>query len=133
MGFRTVNEMVGRADMLEVDQEVVKANPKLAKVDLSKMLTPAATLRWAGAGFGMLVLGRRLGFFFSAQGFWLGGLRLGFVGFWLLWPAAAAAYGSGSSPGLPRHRPSLLPAGPARRRRACRSRTTGWRRGWMGT
>ena len=46
MGFRTVNEMVGRADMLEVDQEVVKANPKLAKVDLSKMLTPAATLRW---------------------------------------------------------------------------------------
>ena len=25
MGFRTVNEMVGRADMLEVDQEVRRA------------------------------------------------------------------------------------------------------------
>lgn len=45
MGFRTVGEMVGRADMLEVDPEVVAANPKLAKVDLSKLLTPAATLR----------------------------------------------------------------------------------------
>jgi glutamate synthase (NADPH/NADH) len=31
--------------MLEVDEEVVKANPKLAKVDLSKMLMPAAELR----------------------------------------------------------------------------------------
>ncbi|KAI7845826.1 hypothetical protein COHA_000736 [Chlorella ohadii] len=47
MGFRTVSEMVGRADMLEVDEEVVAANPKLAKVDLSKLLTPAATLRRA--------------------------------------------------------------------------------------
>lgn len=101
MGFRTVGEMVGRADMLEVDQEVrwwwwgavgsnhmviggwcggcdlhnqvdvafcrclqrlvsqaatppcsgpsqvVAANPKLANVDLSKLLTPAATLRCA--------------------------------------------------------------------------------------
>lgn len=99
MGFRTVNEMVGRADMLEVDEEVrwarcacavpavlthaasalrgeppagvraphtihttlpllapspshsppsaqvVKSNPKLAKIDLSKLLTPAASLR----------------------------------------------------------------------------------------
>ena len=98
MGFRTIQEMVGRADMLEVDDEVrgvcargggggggggvrglgaaaavacslpthpaplllptpphptpphtreqvIKANPKLAKVDLSKLLTPAATLR----------------------------------------------------------------------------------------
>ncbi|KAL4421584.1 hypothetical protein ABPG75_010875, partial [Micractinium tetrahymenae] len=45
MGFRTVNEMVGRADMLEADPQVVASNPKLAKVDLSKLLTPAATLR----------------------------------------------------------------------------------------
>ena len=36
---------MGHAEMLEVDEEVVKANPKLAKVDLSKMLTPAASLR----------------------------------------------------------------------------------------
>ena len=49
MGFRTVAEMVGHAEMLEVDAAVVKANPKLAKVDLSKLLTPAATLRYVGA------------------------------------------------------------------------------------
>ena len=45
MGFRNVTDMVGRADMLEVDPTVVAANPKLANVDLTKLLTPAATLR----------------------------------------------------------------------------------------
>lgn len=45
MGFRTVTEMVGRADMLEVDPDVVASNPKLAEIDLSGLLTPAATLR----------------------------------------------------------------------------------------
>lgn len=30
MGFRTLEEMVGRADMLELDTDVVAANPKLA-------------------------------------------------------------------------------------------------------
>ena len=45
MGFRTVEEMVGRADMLEIDQDVIDSNPKLAGIDLSKMLIPAATLR----------------------------------------------------------------------------------------
>jgi glutamate synthase (NADPH/NADH) len=45
MGFRTVNEMVGRADMLEVDPDVVATNPKLADLDLSAVLLPAATLR----------------------------------------------------------------------------------------
>lgn len=29
MGFRTVNEMVGRSDMLEHDPEVIAANPKV--------------------------------------------------------------------------------------------------------
>lgn len=29
MGFATVNDMVGRADMMEVDQAVIDANPKL--------------------------------------------------------------------------------------------------------
>lgn len=37
--------MVGRADMLEPDAEVFAANPKLAGIDLSKLLTPAAELR----------------------------------------------------------------------------------------
>lgn len=45
MGFRTVKEMVGRADMLEVDPNVISANPKLADIDLSKILIPAASLR----------------------------------------------------------------------------------------
>ena len=30
MGFATMDEMVGRADMLEADEDVVAANPKLA-------------------------------------------------------------------------------------------------------
>jgi glutamate synthase (NADH) len=29
MGFRKVDDMVGRADMLEVDADVIAANPKL--------------------------------------------------------------------------------------------------------
>jgi glutamate synthase (NADH) len=45
MGFRTINEMVGRADMLEVDEEVLAENPKLADMDLSKVLLPAASIR----------------------------------------------------------------------------------------
>lgn len=45
MGFRRVVDMVGRADMLEVDQEVIASNPKLADIDLSRVLLPAATLR----------------------------------------------------------------------------------------
>lgn len=45
MGFRTVKEMVGRADMLEADPDVINNNPKLAGIDLSRLLLPAATLR----------------------------------------------------------------------------------------
>lgn len=45
MGFRTVKEMVGRADMLEPDPAVMDSNPKLAGIDLSRLLLPAATLR----------------------------------------------------------------------------------------
>ncbi len=37
--------MVGRADMLEMDREVMAANHKAANIDLSKMLQPAADLR----------------------------------------------------------------------------------------
>uniref|UniRef100_J3M9K5 glutamate synthase (NADH) n=1 Tax=Oryza brachyantha TaxID=4533 RepID=J3M9K5_ORYBR len=42
LGFRTVNEMVGRSDMLEVDPEVLKGNEKLENIDLSRLLKPAA-------------------------------------------------------------------------------------------
>ncbi|KAF1893422.1 hypothetical protein Lal_00001895 [Lupinus albus] len=45
LGFRTVNEMVGRSDMLEVDREVIKTNEKLENIDLSLLLRPAAELR----------------------------------------------------------------------------------------
>ncbi|XP_059428505.1 glutamate synthase [NADH], amyloplastic isoform X1 [Corylus avellana] len=45
LGFRTVNEMVGRSDMLEVDKEVTRNNEKLENIDLSLLLRPAAELR----------------------------------------------------------------------------------------
>eukprot|EP00878_Enallax_costatus_P000131 GHUV01000172.1.p1 GENE.GHUV01000172.1~~GHUV01000172.1.p1 ORF type:complete len:2326 (+),score=665.07 GHUV01000172.1:565-6978(+) len=45
LGFRTVKEMVGRADMLEADSEVFAKNSKLGGIDLSRLLTPAASLR----------------------------------------------------------------------------------------
>ncbi|KAL5989333.1 glutamate synthase [NADH] [Asimina triloba] len=45
LGFRTINEMVGRSDMLEVDKEVVKNNEKLENIDLSLLLRPAAEIR----------------------------------------------------------------------------------------
>jgi glutamate synthase (NADPH/NADH) len=45
LGFRTMTEMVGRSDMLEVDKEVVKSNEKLENIDLSLLLRPAADIR----------------------------------------------------------------------------------------
>ena len=45
LGFRTLNEMVGRADMLEVDKEVTKNNEKVHNIDLSLLLRPAADIR----------------------------------------------------------------------------------------
>ena len=45
LGFRTIDEMVGRADMLEMDPETVAANHKAANIDLSKLLQPPAGLR----------------------------------------------------------------------------------------
>ncbi|KAL5999002.1 glutamate synthase [NADH] [Asimina triloba] len=45
LGFRTINEMVGRSDMLEVDSEVVKNNEKLQNIDLTLLLRPAADIR----------------------------------------------------------------------------------------
>ncbi len=37
--------MIGRADMLEMDQETIAANHKAANIDLSKLLQPAGDLR----------------------------------------------------------------------------------------
>ncbi|GAB2265092.1 glutamate synthase [NADH] [Dionaea muscipula] len=45
LGFRTINEMVGRSDMLEVDEDVAKSNEKLQNIDLSLLLRPAADIR----------------------------------------------------------------------------------------
>ncbi|XP_061956875.1 glutamate synthase 1 [NADH], chloroplastic-like isoform X1 [Populus nigra] len=51
LGFRTMNEMVGRSDMLEVDKEVVKSNEKLENIDLSLLLRPAADIRPGAAQY----------------------------------------------------------------------------------
>eukprot|EP00959_Pyramimonas_sp_CCMP1952_P122756 2566043-Pyramimonas_sp.AAC.1 len=41
MGFRKVNDMVGHAEMLMPDEEVIRANNKLREIDLSQIITPA--------------------------------------------------------------------------------------------
>ncbi|KAF2610711.1 hypothetical protein F2Q70_00008057 [Brassica cretica] len=51
LGFRTLTEMIGRADMLELDREVVKNNDKLANIDLSLLLRPAAEIRPGAAQY----------------------------------------------------------------------------------
>ncbi|KAF9049321.1 NADPH-dependent glutamate synthase [Hymenopellis radicata] len=43
LGFRTINEMVGRADMLKVDEKL--RTPKTAHLDLSPLLKPAWQMR----------------------------------------------------------------------------------------
>lgn len=45
LGFRTLREMVGRADMLELDKDVANNNEKLKNIDLSLLLRPAADIR----------------------------------------------------------------------------------------
>jgi len=44
MGVRTVAEMIGRADMLEADPEVIARSDKTQLMDLSKILIPAADI-----------------------------------------------------------------------------------------
>ncbi|PPR85687.1 hypothetical protein GOBAR_AA34999 [Gossypium barbadense] len=51
LGFRTLNEMVGRSDMLEVDTEVLSNNEKLQNIDLSLLLRPAADIRREAAQY----------------------------------------------------------------------------------
>eukprot|EP00038_Savillea_parva_P027849 m.61807 g.61807 ORF g.61807 m.61807 type:complete len:2109 (+) comp8048_c0_seq1:137-6463(+) len=43
MGFRTIQEMVGRVDMLEADPTIVRGKEK--ELDFAKILLPSATLR----------------------------------------------------------------------------------------
>ncbi|XP_027103579.1 glutamate synthase 1 [NADH], chloroplastic isoform X1 [Coffea arabica] len=45
LGFRTLIEMVGRSDMLELNEDLVKNNEKLKNIDLSLLLRPAADIR----------------------------------------------------------------------------------------
>ncbi|XP_074568110.1 glutamate synthase 1 [NADH], chloroplastic-like isoform X2 [Curcuma longa] len=45
LGFRVMTEMVGRADMLEIDKEVTSSNEKLRNIDLSLLLRPASDIR----------------------------------------------------------------------------------------
>jgi glutamate synthase (NADPH/NADH) len=45
LGIRKLDDLVGRADLLEVDKEVLAGNEKLANIDLSLLLRPAAEIR----------------------------------------------------------------------------------------
>ncbi|KZS99124.1 NADPH-dependent glutamate synthase [Sistotremastrum niveocremeum HHB9708] len=49
LGFRTINEMVGRSDMLKVDES--RRNPKTALLDLSSILKPAWQMRPGAATY----------------------------------------------------------------------------------
>lgn len=49
LGFRTINEMVGRSDLLLAD--TVSRNPKIANLDLSALLKPAWQMRPGAATF----------------------------------------------------------------------------------
>ncbi|KAF9584972.1 glutamate synthase [NADH] [Lunasporangiospora selenospora] len=49
LGFRTINDMVGRSDFLRVNEEL--RNPKNANIDLAPVLTPAFTLRPGAATY----------------------------------------------------------------------------------
>ncbi|KDR81473.1 hypothetical protein GALMADRAFT_152334 [Galerina marginata CBS 339.88] len=49
MGFRTINEMVGRADMLKVNEKL--RTPKTAHLDLSAILKPAWQMRPGAATY----------------------------------------------------------------------------------
>jgi len=45
LGYTTVDELVGRSDLLEPDEEVMSARGKLAGIDLHRILTPSASIR----------------------------------------------------------------------------------------
>lgn len=45
LGISKMDDLVGRADLLQVDEEVMAENEKLANIDLSLLLRPAAEIR----------------------------------------------------------------------------------------
>ena len=45
LGYKTIDELVGRSDLLEADEEVTGARTKLGGIDLSRILTPSAQIR----------------------------------------------------------------------------------------
>lgn len=45
LGFRTIDDMIGRADVLQMDECVIRGNDKLSNIDLSLLLRPAAEIR----------------------------------------------------------------------------------------
>ncbi|KAL2650685.1 hypothetical protein R1flu_018813 [Riccia fluitans] len=45
LGYRKLDDMIGHAEHLDVDPDVMNSNDKLENVDLSLLLRPAATLR----------------------------------------------------------------------------------------
>ncbi|XAR71640.1 Glutamate synthase (NADH) [Bertholletia excelsa] len=44
LGFRKMNEIIGRSDMLEPDEDVIKNNEKLKNINLSLLLRPSAEI-----------------------------------------------------------------------------------------
>lgn len=51
LGFRTINEMVGRSDMMEVDKEVIESNEKLKNINLGALLSPSFKQRPGSAQY----------------------------------------------------------------------------------
>lgn len=45
LGLRSINEMVGRSDLLQLDDEVVRSNEKLGNINLDRLLRPSASIR----------------------------------------------------------------------------------------
>nr|QKY14997.1 glutamate synthase 1 [NADH] chloroplastic isoform X1 (GOSHI) [Polytomella parva] len=45
LGLTSLEQLIGHADLLEQDKEATAASPKLSGIDLSRLLTPAASLR----------------------------------------------------------------------------------------
>ena len=45
MGYTSVDELIGRSDLLTPDEDVLGGRDKLHGIDLSKILTPSASIR----------------------------------------------------------------------------------------
>ena len=45
MGYTSVDELVGRSDLMIPDADVINARGKLAGIDIERLLTPSASIR----------------------------------------------------------------------------------------